>query len=175
MQPPLLPEETLFRVHRLARRDGLGLLALAGAFALLAAAMGDRVGTTIGLLVAAAGAIELHGAHLLREGEIRAMRWLVASQLYLMAVVLAYCILRLSSYNPALIDQALTPERQTAFLQAGYTRETMGTFIRRVYFCTYGVGAVLTVLYQGAVALYFLRRRGPVARAMADDDAPDAG
>jgi hypothetical protein len=110
MQPPLLPEETLIRVYRLARRDGLSVLMIAGAFALLTAAMGDRTGTAIGLLVSAAGAVELHGAHLLREGETRAMRWLIASQFYLMAVILAYCALRLLSFSPEFIDYALTPD-----------------------------------------------------------------
>ena len=37
-QPPLLPEETLARVLRLARFDGMSVLVLGGMFALIAAA-----------------------------------------------------------------------------------------------------------------------------------------
>src|SRR5215212_4806798 len=76
-QPPLLSEVTLVRVLRLARFDGMGALVLGGMFALVAAANRDFPFAAIGLLAAGAGAVELHGAALLREGEPRGMRWLL--------------------------------------------------------------------------------------------------
>jgi len=94
MKPPILPAETLRRVTRIARFDGLSVLIVAGGFALLSAASKDISGAVIGLLIAAAGAIELHGVALLRVGR-DGMRWLVSSQLYLMAVILAYAGFRL--------------------------------------------------------------------------------
>src|SRR5678816_1370684 len=87
-QPPLLPEETLARVLRLARFDGMGALVLGGMFALFAAAARDFPFAAIGLLAAGAGAVELHGAALLRQGDRRGMQWLVASQPYLLLVIL---------------------------------------------------------------------------------------
>ena len=68
MQPPLLPDEVFMRVYRLARRDGFSVLIIASVFALFAAIMGDMSGALIGLSVAGAGALELQGCHLLREG-----------------------------------------------------------------------------------------------------------
>ena len=55
-QPPLLPAETLVRVLRLAKFDGLSVLLIAGVFALLAATAGDFSGALVGLLAAGAGA-----------------------------------------------------------------------------------------------------------------------
>ncbi|MFI5357415.1 MAG: hypothetical protein ACHQ4G_08785 [Opitutales bacterium] len=167
MQPPLLPEETFTRVYRLARIDGTGVLAIAGAFALAAGFVGDRMGVTIGLLVAGAGAVELHGAQLLRDGETRAMGWLITSQFYLLAVVLAYCAWRLLNFDPAFVDTVLTPEMRAGFLQAGYAPGELHELVRRIYYATYSVVAVVTLLYQGGMALFYSRRRAPVAKAIA--------
>ena len=94
-RPPLLPAHALRRVTHIARLDGLGVLTVAGLFALASALLHDEVGTAIGLVVAGAGAIELHGVALLRHGTERGMRWLVGSQLMLLIVVLGYVVARL--------------------------------------------------------------------------------
>jgi len=60
----------LRRVLRVAHFDGTCVLTVAGALALASAAYHDFTGTGIGLLVAGAGAIELHGAAMMRHGEI---------------------------------------------------------------------------------------------------------
>lgn len=161
--PPLLPEETLHRVLRVANVDGLSVLAIAGILALASASMGDWQGAAIGLLVAAAGAIELHGVGLLRAGDGRGMNWLVASQPYLLAMILVYCGLRWLSYDPALLRAALTSEMRAAIAQNGWTEEA---FLRMVYMATYAVLAAGTALYQGGMTLYYLRRRSAVRTAV---------
>jgi len=88
--PPLLPEETLYRVVRFARFNGISALVVAGVFGLMCAASKDLPGATIGVLVAGAGALELHGVGLLQYGEKRGVSWLIGSQLYLLVIVLAY-------------------------------------------------------------------------------------
>lgn len=161
--PPLLPEETLHRVLRVANVDGFSVLAVAGVLALASAAAGDWVGTGIGLLVAAAGAIELHGVGLLRAGESRGMNWLIASQPYLLAMVLGYCAVRLGSYDATLLRAAVTSEMRASLAEAGYTEES---FLRFVYFSTYTVLAVGTLLFQGWMTFYYWRRRTAVAAAI---------
>ena len=164
--PPLLPEFVLHRILRVAQFDGMGVLAVAGFFALASAAAGDFPGAMIGLLVAAAGAIELHGAALLREGETRGMNWLVTSQIFLLAVVLGYCAMRLANVDLTLLREAMTSEMQTMLKQAGYTEEQ---FLRLVYRLTYQVFAGATVLYQGGMAIYYWRRRDAVIRALTEE------
>jgi hypothetical protein len=166
MQPPLLPAEALHRVLRLARLDGLGVLMLATFFALAPAFTGDLTGAAVWLLVAGAGAVELHGAVLLREAEKRGLNWLVASQFLLLLVVLGHCALRLAHYDPTAMREALTDEMKATLAQAHYDQED---FLRTVYITTYGALGALTVLYKTCLALYYHRRRQAVAAALDAD------
>ena len=163
MQPPLLPEVTLHRLLRLARMDGLGVLWVATFFALTAAAVGDLMGAIAWLLVAGAGAIELHGAVLLREAEKRGLNWLVASQLLFLGVVLAYCAFRLTHYDPTALREALTDEMKATLVQSNYDQED---FLLTVWRSTYGLMAGATLIYKGGLAIYVLRRQTAVAAAV---------
>lgn len=165
--PPLLPEETLARVLRTANTDGMSVMAIAGFLALASASMGDFYGAGIGLLVAAAGAIEMHGAGLLRAGDPRGMNWILASQPYLLAVLLGYCALRFLSFDPSLLKQAITDDVRQSIREAGYREEV---FVRTVYFATYGLLAFGATVFQGGMALYYWRRREAVVAALQDVD-----
>ncbi len=166
MQPPLLPVEILNRLLRLARLDGTIVLALAGAFALASAAGGNRLEVLIGVLVAGAGALELHGAGLLRTGEVRGISWLVASQLYLLTAVLGYVALRLVSFDPSLINLIMTETLRQKYLDAGLSHAQIDQVVEWSYYLTYAILGVLTFLYQGGMAIYYFRRRDAVARAL---------
>lgn len=168
MQPPLLPAAIFARLLRLAKLDGTGVLALSGAFALASAAMGDRLSAVIGLVVAGAGAFELHGAGLLRAGATRGLQWLVVSQIYLMFAILSYVVLRLNSYDPSFINYALNAESRNLLVEAGYTEADIAQFVRRIYRLTYILVGVATACYQGGMALYYWRRRAAVETALRD-------
>jgi uncharacterized protein (TIGR04145 family) len=165
--PPLLPEETLHRVLRVANLNGLSVMAIAGMVTLAVASTGNYIGAAIGLLIAASGAFELHGAGLLKAGNARGMRWLIGSQPYLLVIVLVYCAMRLASFDPAMLQHAMTDEVRTAIEQGGYNEEQ---FLRTVYFTVYVVFAFLTVIYQGLMTLYYYRRRTAVEAALGQDD-----
>lgn len=161
--PPLLPEETYVRVCRVAKFDGLSVVVVAGSFALLSASMGDVPGATVGLLAAGAGAMELHGLGLLHHGSRGGMGWLIGSQFSLAAVVLGYCAFQLMRAKfPAL------PAEADALIQAdadqlGMTKhEVLLLFNRMLYFSV----AIATVVYQGGMIIYYLRRRVAVERAV---------
>jgi len=169
MQPPLLPATVLARLLRLAKLDGTLVLAIAGAFTLVAAAAGNRLEAVIGLLVAGAGAFELHGAGLLHGGEIRGLRWLVLSQLYLLVTVLLYVGLRLVSFDPALINLIMTDTLRQRYLDAGLTSAQIDQVVQLSYYLTYAIVGVLTIGYQGGMAVYYYRRRTAVAAALAEE------
>jgi hypothetical protein len=164
--PPLLPEETLHRVLRVANFHGLCVLAICGMITLAVASSGNYAGAALGLLVAASGAFELHGAGLLRAGDPRGMRWVLASQPYLLIVVLAYCVFRLTSYDPTEIQAAMTSELRAAIAEAGYNEDV---FVRRVYVGSYAFLAFATFVYQGLVTVYYYRRRKAVVLALQDE------
>jgi hypothetical protein len=165
-QPPLLPEETFARVLRLARFDGMGALILGGMFALVAAAARDFPFAAIGLLASGAGAVELHGAALLRQGEPRGMRWLVASQPYLLLVILSYCALRLWLIDIPPVPEAFRAVFAASAQQWGMSVEDYQRALNRI---TVLAVAAAAVAFQGGMMLYYLRRREPVYRALAAD------
>lgn len=164
-QPPLLPEETLNRVLRVARFDGTGALVLGGIFAILAAAGGERGFAVIGLLAAGAGAIELHGVGLLRQGAARGMNWLVASQPLLLTVVLAYCVLRLWFHELPPVPEDFQGLFAASARQWGMTLPEYQHALNRI---TIFVVAGVAVGIQGGMMLYYLRRREAVAQALAN-------
>lgn len=168
--PPLLPEETFHRVVRVANVDGLCVLAISGLLALASASVVNYQGAAFGLLVAAAGAIELHGVGLLRAGEPRGMNWLVASQPYLAAVVLVYCALQWGHPDMALWRAVLSDKNREVIAAAGLSEDE---FLRRVH--TFGITllGMLTMLYQGGMTLYYLRRRTAVMQAVETDLTAD--
>ena len=147
---------------RLARVDGLGVLWVATFFALTSAAVGDIPGAVVWLLVAGAGAVELHGVVLLRQWEARGLNWLVGSQLLFMAVVFTYCGLRLTHYDPTALRAALTDDMKASLVQANYNQED---FLLAVWRMTYGVMAGVTLLYKGGLAFYYSRRRTAITTA----------
>ncbi len=164
--PPLLPEETIRRVLRLAQIDGICVLALPGFFALASASLGDVTGVIVGLLIAAAGAIELHGADLLRTGEPRGTSWLVSSQVYLMAVVIGFCAWQLTHMDLTLFRMALTTEVKASIAQTGMTEDE---FLATTYRFGYRLIALMTFFYQGGMALYYFRRRRAVDQALTQE------
>jgi hypothetical protein len=163
LRPPLLPAHALRRVTHIARLDGLGVLTIAGLFALASALLRDEVGTVIGLVVAGAGAIELHGVALLRHGAERGMRWLVGSQLLLLVVVLGYVVLRLWHVDITMMRPLLSDQQQKVIVESGLS---VDQFLRLIYKTTYILVGVATLLYQGGLTIYYQRRRTAVAAAL---------
>ena len=166
--PPPLPEETLRRVARIARFDGISVAAVAGVFALLAASAHDVSGAVVGVIVAGAGAAELHGVSLLHGGEPRAVRWLIGSQLYLLVAILSYVTWRLGSPDPRMLDAmraALTSDQRQLLQQSGVTEaEFLRMAIRLVYFCV----GLATLVYQGGMIVYYSRRRAAIGHALGE-------
>ena len=161
--PPLLSIEVLRRVLRVAHFDGTCVLTVAGALALASAAYHDFTGTGVGLVVAGAGAVELHGAALMRHGEERGMRWLIASQLCLMAAILGYVGWRLSHIDVSILRPMLTDDVRRKIKELDWTE---AQYLHFAYVCGYAVIAAGTVIYQGCMAIYYSRRRTPVAAAL---------
>jgi hypothetical protein len=171
--PPLLPGETLARVLRIARMDGLSVLGVAGLFALLAAGSKDVQGAAIGVTVALAGALELHGAAMLRHRDVRGVDWLVRSQMFLLVVLMAYCAWHLTRVDLEPLRQVFRSTLRFPLMndmwamnqQLGLTEDM---FLQQTNTLLYVTLAIATLVYQGGMALYYIRRRDPVIRALAE-------
>jgi len=168
--PPLLPEETLYRVMRFARFNGISELVVAGVFGLICAASKDVPGAAIGVLVAGAGALELHGVGLLSQGEKRGVSWLIGSQLYLLVIVLAYVGYRTQHLDLESVRMVLSSEQRETIAAAGLDENK---FLRIVANISNAIFGVITFLYQGGMALYYHRRRAPIEAALEMDQADE--
>lgn len=161
--PPLLPTEALERVLRHARLNGTWVLAMGGTFALIGATGGEYVGVMAWLLVAGTGAMALHGATLLHEGEPRGTDWLVGGQLFCLALILSLCAWQLTHVDLAPLRAAVTDDMRSSFKQTGLTEDE---FLLLTYRLSYGILALVALLYPGGMALYYHRRRAAVTAAL---------
>ena len=64
--------------------------------------------------------------------------------------------------------QVLTDDQRTVIRQTGLSEDQ---FLLAAYRFGYWAVAALTLAYQGAMALYYARRRGPVAAALRERDS----
>ncbi len=151
---------------RLAKFDGMGALVLGTLFAVMAAAAHDVPFAVIGLLAAGAGAVEMHGVGLLRAGEPRGMDWLVGSQPFLLGVIWSYCGLRLAHFEMPPLPAGLGDLATLSAQQWGMSVEE---YFRLLNTITVAVLAVVSLVYQGGMMVYYLRRRQPVAQALGPD------
>lgn len=173
MVPELTPQEkSLHRVLFVSAIDGWSVVILAALGALASLALGDLSGVFIGILVLIAGVTELHGRSRLRRRDASGMRLLVRAQLFLLTVILVYCVTRLGSFDAETVMANLTPEMQSALNEAGVARGDILPLVRLAFYLVYGVVAVVSLLFQGGLALYYRRRTVAVGEALA---APPAG
>jgi hypothetical protein len=167
----LLPIEALTRVIRVSRGHGTMMLAISGGFAVLAALSGDTVGAAAGLLVAGAGAMERHGSMLLEAEDIRGIRWAAMAELFAMFAILAYCQVRMITVDVTMLRAAVTDELKAQLALNGIGVDEFLHYLNRIVF--FAVAAT-TVIYQGGMALYYLRRRRAVEVALAQQEAEPA-
>lgn len=166
--PPPLPHETLDRVCRLARFEGRSLLVLAGLFSLLAAYQRDGIGAVAGCLAAAVGVIELNGVNRLRQASVSGLSWIIGSQIALLLTVLAYAILRATTFDPDTVARLITTETRAEFAELGLREDQILPMLEKSYVGVYVTVALVSVVYQGGMALYYRRRRDAVRRALED-------
>ena len=167
MKPSLTPEAKLQRVLRAAKLNGLSVAIFAGLCALGSLAFGDWMGAAFGALVAAGGAMELSGRRQLLRGDADGMRVLVRSQLLVLSVILVYAISRFASFDAESALGGLTPDMRTELTQSGVDFAAILPLVRMAFYAMYGIVALVTLIYQGGMALYYRRRTADVKLALA--------
>jgi len=171
------PEETLRRVLKVSRLDGWSVAIFAGGCSLVSLAFGDPVGVSVGLLVTLGGTLEIRGHRMLKHGNADGMRWLVRSQLVVLATIWAYAARQLLSFDegylqeqaiPAIRDllAALGIDLDETLKQVDLSIKDLVPLVRRAFYLLYGGVMAVTLIYQGGLALYYRRRTAAVAQAL---------
>jgi hypothetical protein len=178
MKPQPAPADTLRKVIKIARFNGMIVVCIvACACALVTLALGDISGAFFCLLAAAAGWSEWHGAKLLQRGRERGIKWLVRSQLYLLAIILLYVLTRMLSYdsdygnlrsNIEEMSQLSGMNIDEMLQNIGLTMEDTLRLVRTAFYTMYGTFALVAVFYQGGLALYYHRRAAAIRTALGE-------
>ena len=169
---PTPAEKILKRVLLISALDAWSGIALSSLGILLALALGDYSSVAVGLLIVAAGIIELRGRRRLLRRNADGMRLLVRAQMFLLAVILVYCASRLGSFDQGMVLDNLTPELEALLKENGLERADIVPAVRMMFYVGYGTVAFLTLLFQGGLALYYRSRTPKVFEALAAPPVP---
>lgn len=163
-RPPPLPGRTLARVRAIARFDGWSVAVLSSLFALIALVARDWVGLLVCLLGLTAGVLELGGLRRLTQGNPEGLRRMIAAQLLILITVVTYALSRLSHVNPAPVVGLLSPQLRQIYQDAGIGERELTSLIGLALRVGYVAVVLLTIAFQGGLALYYYRSRNQIAR-----------
>ena len=157
--PARPPEQRLQRLLLLARIDALSLVIVAGPAAVVSLCWREWFGAAVGAGIALCGALEWAGRNRLARRERSGLTWMVVAQLAGLALILLYV------RSLALAPQT---ERLLALLPS-FTREQLDllcpdpeelrALLAALQRLTASLLAILAILYQGGLALYYLHAR----------------
>ncbi|HZM01080.1 MAG TPA: hypothetical protein VFD43_12600 [Planctomycetota bacterium] len=152
----------LARAAQLGRSNAWGY-AIFGVLTLLLAALGpDPLALAVGAVVTGVGVAQLRAARRLRAADPRAPRAMARNELLLMGAIGLYALLKLT----------LLAETGEALRSSGVDATGLGLDIeelaRSLNTLVYSGVLAVTLLYQGGLALYFLRRRATLERYLAE-------
>jgi hypothetical protein len=176
---PTPADKALKWVLRLSWLDGWSMLVIAVLSLLLTLLLFNPLGIFISLLILSAGVIELRGRRALKRRRADGMKLLVRSQLLVLTVILVYCARCLGSYDAGYVRDELIPEmRQTLLamlgislddlmVQAGLTVNELVPRVHQMFLALYGGVVVLSLLFQGGLALFYRRKTALVTEALA--------
>jgi hypothetical protein len=130
-------------------------------------------GILIGLAFAASAFMELSGRRCLKQNRPEARRWLVRSQLFLMAVIILYAGYHILLFDPqaliSQINQAITelPPASRTQLSMVVDMKTVERYVVLGLRILYPALIAVTVLYQGGLWLYYTRATRKLDRTAA--------
>jgi len=186
MKPPRPPAEVLRRVLKTARFNGWTVTIFAALSAFMSLVTGGLVGLGTSLLMVVGGVMEVRGGRRLRHRDPDGMTLLVRSQLVVLGAVLLFALPRLLSFDSAYLQQQVIPDlRETLgaagldldsmLAQSGISAAQIVPLVHLFFVVLYGSIIVVTVVYQGGMALYYRHRTAAVIEALRAPPAIPAG
>jgi len=146
----------LARAAALARGNGGTLVVFGGLSALFGLLGPDPLSLIVGAIVVTVGLLERRGGRQLRQADPGAPRRLAANELALLAAISTYAILSLTLLRPSGAELVAATGGNVAGLDVQELLDSLTNVV-------YATVLVVTVLYQGGLARYYLARRAPLA------------
>ena len=132
-----------------------GMGVLGGLFSLLT---GGWLGGFLCFLIIFAGWMELKGRTKIKQGLKEAGRWLTASQIWLLLVIVFYAGFQLASFDALDPMAKFSPEMKNPLdTQIGLDSQAINLLVTKLYYTIYISLIVAAFLYQGGLGLYYWR------------------
>ena len=144
------------RAASLGRRNGLSLLIFGVLSVLLSLPTLDPVGVAIGAILTTTGLVELRTSRRLARADPSAPKILARNELVLMAGILVFCALKLTVLRGS--GEKLVA-RLSDTIALGTDVAALTNSLNTLIYATF---IAVTLLYQGGMARYFLRRRAMI-------------
>lgn len=154
-------EKSRQRVLRVSGINGWSILIVAGLFALISLLMGDGLGAFFGVAVLVSPGMELKARSLLKRGEKGARQWYLRSQIWLLSVIILYCLSQLFLFYSSGGIAMLPADVKESLLQAlQFDEPALQVLMEKIYLAVYLTIIVVTLCYQGGL-FFFYRRNVP--------------
>ena len=148
----------LARAANIARSNARGYVAIGALSILVNLIWLDVPGLAISALATAIGVGQLAASKKLRRGDSTAPRLLARNELLLLGGIVAYSLVKLAT--GAGLDLGGADAKELG-IDLGEVAEAVNTTV-------YATFIAVTLIYQGGLALYFLRRRPMLERYLAE-------
>ena len=156
--------EPLKRAARWGSANGLGYAVFGGLSILLSISSSpDWTGLLIGAVLIGAGLVERSQAARLAQGDPVAATRMAQAELALLGAILSGCVVKL------VFPSSASSELQNAGDLSGLGLD-VNDLLDSVTRLVYAVVMVVSILYQGGMARYFLRRRSDLAIYLASPE-----
>lgn len=171
------PVRKLNRVIVIARADSTAVIFCSGASLVLSAMQANWVFALFSVLAIVAGVMERHGARLLDDGNATGLPWLPGAQGVLFTVVIGYVAWRWKHFDPgqywaeipAAAQEKILEQMRAAGLDPDVERDPLLRVMNGLMCFTLGV---VTLLYQGGLALWYRLQQRYVTAALQNPSTP---
>jgi len=152
-------QNTLFKIKRTSKWNGITILVVAILSLILSFLDYHFTGILISLFVAFSGWMEIQGSRQVDENLPLAGKWLTGSQIWLLTVVWTYTIIQWITFNPETVLEMVSPSLIHQLNVLGITGENvLQELLTKVVVSTYMAVLLVTLLYQGGLALFYWRK-----------------
>ncbi len=171
MPVPAPQEKALRRVLAVARADGWGIMAVAGASVIVAVFQGAFGLAGFALIATLTGAAELLGRRQLLQRRVAGLRWLIGAQATLLALIWFYAWHRWHHFDatalwaqlPAFAQAEVTEKLSAAGLDPVADRLLLLELTNQLTCVTL---AFVSLLYQGGLIFWYGLQRARICQAL---------
>jgi hypothetical protein len=160
--PARTPQQRFQRLLAIARFDAISLIVVAGPAALVALVLREWPSAAVGVAVALCGWLEWLGQRQLSRSHRHGLGWMCTAQLVCLLAILLYARHLAGQARADHILQLLPSFTREQLFEVFPDSESAEEFLLFVQRLMVAAIALVAIVYQGAMALYYLRARALV-------------